>query len=73
MNKNNSKRVRTQATEVGTAVLTAFFTALMFRVGIGMFWAIVWGLVIAYVIRLVALKKLVDYVGNRFFGDRPGG
>lgn len=73
MNKNSKSRIQTQATEVGTAVLTAFFTALMFRVGIGMFWAIVWGLVIAYVLRFVALKKLVDIVSKRFFADRPDG
>ncbi len=70
MNNNEKSRMQAQATEIGTAILTAFFTALMFRLGVSMFFAIVWGLVIAYVIRFVALRKFVDAISKRYFAKK---
>jgi len=70
MNNNERSRIQVQATEVGTAVMTAFFTALMFRLNVSMFVAIVCGLVIAYLIRFVALRKLVEVVSKRYFSDK---
>lgn len=51
--------------EIMTAVMAAFFTALMFRVGMGMLFSIIAGLVIAYVIRLVAVPKAAQAVKRR--------
>ncbi|MCG6657572.1 hypothetical protein HOP52_07325 [Halomonas campisalis] len=51
--------------EIATAVMTAFFTALMFRVGLGMLFSIVMGLALAYVIRLFALKKALEAIVRR--------
>ena len=51
--------------EIATAVLTAFFTALMFRVGQGMLFSIVSGLVLAYLVRLVAVPKAVQALKRR--------
>ena len=51
--------------EIATAVMTAFFTALMFRVGLGMLFSIVMGLALAYVIRLFALKKALEAITRR--------
>ncbi|MFC7368636.1 MULTISPECIES: hypothetical protein [Vreelandella] len=54
--------------EILTAVLAAFFTALMFRVGMGMLFSIIGGLVIAYVIRLVAVPKAAQAIKRRLPG-----
>ncbi|EWG98979.1 hypothetical protein [Halomonas sp. BC04] len=51
--------------EIVTAVLTAFFTALMFRVGLGMLFSIVTGLALAYGIRLIAMRRLVASIRRR--------
>ncbi len=51
--------------EIVTAILTAFFTALMFRVGLGMLFSIISGLVIAYAIRLVAVPWGVRVLKRR--------
>lgn len=51
--------------EILTAVLAAFFTALMFRVGMGMLFSIVAGLVVAYLIRLVAVPKAAQAIKRR--------
>ncbi|WP_417582026.1 hypothetical protein [Nitrincola sp.] len=57
--------IPTHLEEIFTAILTAFFTALMFRVGMGMFLSIIGGLVIAYMIRLVAVPKAVRKIKQR--------
>ena len=51
--------------EIFTAILTAFFTALMFRVGQGMLFSIISGLAIAYLIRLVAVPRAVQALKRR--------
>lgn len=51
--------------EILTAVLAAFFTALMFRVGMGMLFSIIAGLVVAYLIRLVAVPKAAQAIKRR--------
>ncbi|QTF93469.1 hypothetical protein [Halomonas sp. BM-2019] len=51
--------------EIVTAILTAFFTALMFRVGQSMLFSIISGLAIAYLIRLVAVPKAVRALKRR--------
>lgn len=51
--------------EILTAVLAAFFTALMFRVGMGMLFSIIAGLVIAYLIRLVAVPRVAQAIKRR--------
>ncbi|MFC2991124.1 MULTISPECIES: hypothetical protein [Halomonas] len=51
--------------EIFTAILAAFFTALMFRVGLGMLFSIISGLVIAYLIRLVAVPWAVRALKRR--------
>ncbi|MCE9665622.1 hypothetical protein LY622_19555 [Halomonas sp. M5N1S17] len=51
--------------EIFTAVLTAFFTALMFRVGLGMLFSIVTGLALAYGVRLIAMRRAVSAVRRR--------
>ncbi|MDR5893563.1 MULTISPECIES: hypothetical protein [Halomonas] len=51
--------------EIFTAVLTAFFTALMFRVGQGMLFSIVSGLALAYLVRLVAVPRAVRAIKRR--------
>lgn len=51
--------------EIFTAVLTAFFTALMFRLGQGMLFSIIGGLAIAYLIRLVAVPRAVRALKRR--------
>lgn len=62
MESNNKRWIQTHLEEIVTAILTAFFTALMFRVGMGMFLAIIGGLAIAYSIRFVAVPKLVNMI-----------
>ncbi|PCF95486.1 hypothetical protein [Vreelandella nigrificans] len=58
--------------EILTAVLAAFFTALMFRVGMGMLFSIIAGLVIAYLIRLVAVPRVAQAIKRRLsmFNDK---
>ncbi|MFO8045447.1 MAG: hypothetical protein R6U30_06195 [Halomonas sp.] len=51
--------------EIVTAILAAFFTALMFRVGLGMLFSIISGLVIAYLIRLVVVPWAVRALKRR--------
>ncbi|AQU84028.1 MAG: hypothetical protein JJT87_06350 [Halomonas sp.] len=51
--------------EILTAVLAAFFTALMFRVGMGMLFSIIAGLVIAYLIRLIAVPRAAQAIKRR--------
>ncbi|MCH8552681.1 MAG: hypothetical protein LAT62_12145 [Natronospirillum sp.] len=48
--------------EISTAVMAAFFTALMFRVGISMLFAIIMGLVLAYSIRLFGAAKALNAI-----------
>lgn len=62
--------LKTHVEEVFTAVLTAFFTALMFRVGLGMLFSIVVGLALAYLVRLVLLRKVVEALSARIAGLR---
>jgi hypothetical protein len=59
--------------EISTAVLTAFFTALMFRVGLGMLFSIIAGLALAYLIRLFALRMLLEAIRSRIPGLRQAG
>lgn len=58
--------------EILTAVMAAFFTALMFRVGMGMLFSIIAGLVIAYLIRLVAVPRVAQAIKRRLsmFNDK---
>jgi hypothetical protein len=59
--------------EVFTAILTAFFTALMFRLGQGMLFSIIIGLVLAYLVRLVAVPRAVRALKRRLpWFDEPG-
>lgn len=51
--------------EIFTAILTAFFTALMFRVGQGMIVSIIIGLALAYLVRLVAVPRAVQALKRR--------
>jgi hypothetical protein len=51
--------------EIFTAILTAFFTALMFRVGQSMLFSIISGLAIAYLIRLVAVPRAARALKRR--------
>ena len=46
--------------EISTSVMAAFFTALMFRVGISMLFAIIMGLILAYAIRLFGAAKALN-------------
>lgn len=48
--------------EISTSVMAAFFTALMFRVGISMLFAIIMGLILAYAIRLFGAAKALNAV-----------
>lgn len=59
--------------EIFTAALTAFFTALMFRVGLGMLFSILAGLVCTYTVRLVLFRKLLASLSERLSGDRDAG
>lgn len=65
METNYKSWIQTHLEEIVTAVLAAFFTALMFRVGVGMLFAIIFGLIIAYSIRLLAVPKLVQAIKQR--------
>lgn len=58
--------------EIFTAALTAFFTALMFRVGLGMLFSILAGLVCTYTVRLVLIRKLLASLSERLSGNRDG-
>ena len=62
MEPNNKRWIQTHLEEIVTAILTAFFTALMFRVGMGMLLAIIGGLAIAYSIRFIAVPRLVKTI-----------
>ncbi|HDZ09795.1 hypothetical protein [Pseudohongiella sp.] len=55
--------------EIATAGMTAFFTALMFRVGLGMLFSIVMGLVLAYSIRILLLKTVRQSIFRRLAGS----
>lgn len=59
--------IKRKIVEVSTAVVTAFFTALMFRVGSTMLVSILVGLAAAYSIRLFLLRWVVELIGNWFF------
>jgi hypothetical protein len=65
MEANYKTWIQIHLEEIFTAILTAFFTALMFRVGMGMFLSIIGGLAIAYVIRLIAIPKVAQEVKRR--------
>lgn len=56
--------------EMFTAALTAFFTALMFRLGMTMMVSIVTGLVLAYAVRLILVKMLVDALRRKLDRNR---
>jgi hypothetical protein len=56
--------------EIFTAAMTAFFTALMFRVGLGMLFSILAGLVCTYTVRLVLIRKLLASVSQKLSGER---
>lgn len=58
--------------EIFTAALTAFFTALMFRVGLGMVFSILTGLICTYIVRLVLIRKLLASLSERLSGSRNG-
>ncbi len=61
--------LKTHVEEIFTAALTAFFTALMFRVGLGMLFSILAGLVCTYTVRLVLIRRLLESVSRRLSGD----
>lgn len=56
--------------EISTCVMTAFFTALMFRVGISMLFAIIFGLIIAYAIRLFGAAKALNAIKAKLISAR---
>ncbi|MEX1197163.1 MAG: hypothetical protein WEB57_04800 [Pseudohongiellaceae bacterium] len=56
--------------EIFTAALTAFFTALMFRVGLGMLFSILAGLACTYTVRLVLIRKMLASLSERVAGNR---
>ncbi|TGG93509.1 hypothetical protein E4656_10720 [Natronospirillum operosum] len=56
--------------EISTCIMAAFFTALMFRVGISMFFAIIFGLAIAYAIRLFGAAKLLNTIKAKLISTR---
>lgn len=51
--------------EISTAVMAAFFTALMFRVGISMLFAIIAGLALAYSIRMFGAAKALNAIKSK--------
>jgi len=61
--------LKTHVEEIFTAALTAFFTALMFRVGLGMLFSILAGLVCTYTVRLVLIRRMLESVSQRLAGD----
>lgn len=56
--------------EISTCIMTAFFTALMFRVGISMLFAIIFGLAIAYAIRLFGAAKVLNMLKEKLISAR---
>lgn len=56
--------------EISTAVMAAFFTALMFRVGISMLFAIIMGLVLAYSIRLFGAAKALNAIKAKLISTK---
>ena len=58
--QSNRDWVVNHLVEISTSVMAAFFTALMFRVGISMLFAIIMGLVLAYAIRLFGAAKALN-------------
>lgn len=64
--------IKTHVEEIFTAALTAFFTALMFRVGLGMLFSILMGLVCTYSVRLILIRRLLEGLSRRLSDDPPG-
>ncbi|WP_416139605.1 hypothetical protein ACM26W_04170 [Halomonas sp. HK25] len=65
MNPSHKAWIQGHLEEIFTAILAAFFTALMFRVGLGMLFSIICGLAIAYLIRLVAVPRAAQALKRR--------
>lgn len=70
MKKSDYKSwLKTHVEEIFTAALTAFFTALMFRVGLGMLFSILAGLICTYTVRLVLIRRVLESLSQRLAGD----
>lgn len=67
-----TKWLKEHVEEIFTAALTAFFTALMFRVGLGMLFSILAGLICTYTVRLILIRKLLASLSERLSGHRDG-
>lgn len=60
--------VRSHLTEIATATLTGFFTALMFRMGLRMYFSIVMGLALAYIVRIIFSRQVRGAIMARVAG-----
>jgi hypothetical protein len=69
INQESRLWVKNHLAEIATAGMTAFFTALMFRVGLGMLFSIVTGLVLAYSIRILLLKAVWQAIFRSLSGE----